>query len=335
MKPNENCPVCGKSDKKNEYSFLDMRKNLYHLSSCQTCKSKYITPAEKSIIEENEAYNEAYYGEKEEKFSMIYEKVIDYLRKNRAKRFSKVLNKSGRVLDIGCGNGKFLMHLQKYGNYEIYGTELDGKAALRASRLKDLHLHKKDLTEIVFPKNYFIGISMFHVFEHLENPVDYLKKIYIILKPGGTFVVSFPNISSWQSKIFKGYWLHLDPPRHRFFLKKNDFVALMKQFGFKLVKEQYVSIEQNPFGATQSLLNTICAKRDFLFESMKGNKKNRSGYEKLILLSHRIFFYISFPIFILSDILLAAPLKQSATVTYYFEKPSGAYSLEKENNYFS
>jgi hypothetical protein len=131
--------------------------------------------------------------------------------------------------------------------------------------------------------------------------------------------ISFPNIDSIQAKRFKGDWLHLDPPRHLLYFKADDFISLLKNYGFELKEENYFSMEQNPFGMVQSILNRHSKKRDILFESMKGNKDYLSDVKASQLFFHKAFFYCSFPLFIICDF-FASLLKKSATVEFVFLK---------------
>lgn len=139
---------------------------------------------------------------------------------------------------------------------------------------------------------------MFQVFEHLAEPVKYLDLISKIIKKGGLLVMSFPNIDSFQSRLFKGKWFHLDPPRHLFFLAPKVFKQIMHNYGLELVSEKHFSIEYNPFGMQQSILNTILKKRDVLYESLKGNKEYVKEYSKLGLLAQNLFIKLSAPLFI-------------------------------------
>ena len=244
---------------------------------------------------------------------------MDYFRKRRAKYVSRFIRKNENVLDIGCGNGRFLGFLKKYGDFNIYGTELDGNSAARAKRVEGLNLKVGMLEKGDFPKNNFQAITMFHVFEHLSHPVEMLDTIDEVLCPGGALVISFPNIAGLQSELFKGKWLHLDPPRHLFFFAPEDFIKLMETRGYKVLKTKYLSSEQNPYGFIQSTLNMFYKKREVLFESLKGNKEYIKEYSKFNLLFQKAVFAGTFPLFMITD-LFESFFKRGATVEFTFEK---------------
>ncbi len=317
--PKNICGFCKKNNSVVMYPVSDLRNNNYTINKCNICSAFFLSPRPDDIVLK-EAYSDDYYGESEEKFSASkVEDVLDYFRKKRAKRLSKYIDNGSKVLDIGCGNGKFLMFLLKFGQYELYGKEMEGNSAKRAARIPEIKLKTGMLEDNDFTENFFDAISLFHVFEHLTYPQETLQTIKKILKPGGIIIISFPNINSWQAKLFKGKWLHLDPPRHLFFLAPGDFINIMRENGFVLLKEYYVSMEQNPYGMTQSILNLFCKKRDVLFESMKGNAEYIKEYKGIKLLLQKVFFVFFFPLFAITD-LVAGIFGKSATVEFIFKQ---------------
>lgn len=313
------CGYCGFEDSVSLYSTNDIFGNNYKIHKCNKCKAYFLAPRP-TQERLNQAYDSSYYGTQEEKFSSSrVEKVLDYFRKMRAKSLTKYIKNKDSVLDVGCGNGRFLSYLQNYGNYQLNGTELDGNSAKRAARIPEINLKIGMLERGDFGKESLSAITMFHVFEHLQNPIEMLDIIDEILKKDGILMMSFPNIRSFQSLLFKGKWLHLDPPRHLFFFNPNDFKKLMQTRGYKVLSEKYLSSEQNPFGFTQSFLNMFYKKREVLFESMKGNKEYIKDFSRFNLLLQKGFFAISFPFFIITD-LFESLFRRGATVCFVMQK---------------
>ena len=119
------CRFCSNVDNKIIFPTTDIFENKYFICKCNLCHAYFLTPPpDDSLL--NKAYDPSYYGEKEEKFISIFEKVLDYFRKKRAKRVSLHLNNGAKVLDIGCGNGRFLSSLGNFGKFELYGIEMEG-----------------------------------------------------------------------------------------------------------------------------------------------------------------------------------------------------------------
>ena len=301
------------------YPTTDMFGASYTVNRCNVCAAFYLSPrpTEEQL---RRAYDGAYYGEHEEKFSAPWiEKTLDRFRAGRARRLSRRLPQGARVLDIGCGNGRFLQSLLGFGAYELHGVEREGKAADRAARIKEIHLKTGALAKGDFALRTFDAVTLFHVFEHLEEPAETLEILDTILKAGGIAVFSFPNISSLQSRLFKGDWLHLDPPRHLFFFDPDDFQRIMAARGYDLLYRRFFSLEMNPFGMVQSILNTVLKKREVLFETFKGNRQYVREYSTLSLALQKAFFLAAMPVFLLTDA-AASLARRGATVEMAFRK---------------
>ena len=312
------CTYCHSPNYQILYDTQDMYGHAFNLLGCADCEAIYLSP-QPTEAQLAQAYDEDYYGQEEEKFDGWIERVLNVFRARRAAIVKKYVKEPANVLDIGCGNGLFLSNVARQGNYNIHGIEMPGKAANRAARIPNIHLQQKTLSQGDFPKDYFGAITLFHVFEHLLNPKEVLDIIQEILHRQGILIIAIPNIDSFQSQLFKGKWLHLDPPRHTIFFKPSTFKKLMQDRGFQLLEENYYNMEYNPFGFQQSLLNKLFNKRELLYESLKGNKSYTANYSRLNLGVQKAFFVSTFPLFAALDIPVAA-LKKSATVTFVFRK---------------
>lgn len=287
----------------------------FRISRCLNCGAIFLGPKPtKKQLEQ--AYNDSYYGQGKSKFNGGIEKVLVFFRFSRARQVCRYVKAPAKVLDIGCGNGEFLAYLIKRG-FQGYGVELPGKAAERAEQVKGLNLKIGQLSKEDFDEDFFDVVCMWHVFEHLTEPKATLQIIRKILKPGGYLMMSLPNIGSVQSRLFRGKWLHLDPPKHLFFLERSDLILEMNQLDFKLIKQKHFSLEQNVFGMQQSLLNCILKKREVLFEALKGNDDYVKEYSRCSIVLQKLFYIGSFPIFALLAF-IEAILRKGGTMELIF-----------------
>jgi 2-polyprenyl-3-methyl-5-hydroxy-6-metoxy-1,4-benzoquinol methylase len=312
----DNINICGYCKEKNSttlYPTRDFHENNFTINQCINCSTFFLAPRP-SVDILNQAYSADYYGSTENKFSFPFiEGVLNYVRAGRSRRVIKTIGKNSKVLDIGCGNGIFLNFLHQNGNCEIHGTEFDSNSSLRASKVKNINLKVGGYNNDNYIDNYFDFVSMVHVFEHLTDPKEIIASVKQKLKPGGVLLISVPNIDSYQSKIFKGNWFHLDPPRHLFLIAPNTFISMMEKEGFQIKSTRFLSAEQNPYGYVQSILNLFTKKRDVLYEFFKGNK----DYYTVSTYFQLAFFGLTFPFFIVVD-LIESILKKSATVEFMF-----------------
>lgn len=99
----------------------------------------------------------------------------------------------------------------------------------------------------------FSVITMFHVLEHLFDPVSYVEQAHALLGPGGRLVVQVPNASSWQFLLFGENWNGIDIPRHLVNFKEKDLSGLLESCGFEVVRRKYFSLRDNPAGMATSI----------------------------------------------------------------------------------
>ena len=94
-----------------------------------------------------------------------------------------------RLLDVGVGDGYTIRLVKPDG--EITGIDFD-KAELAGAEARGISGKEGSAYDIPFPARSFEIVTCFEVLEHLKAPVDALKEIDRVLRPGGHLVVSTP-----------------------------------------------------------------------------------------------------------------------------------------------
>lgn len=153
-----------------------------------------------------------------------------------AKRYRYVTRykRAGRLLDVGCAIGIFLQGIQKNGNWELYGAEINEHAA-HIAREHGLDVRLGTLEQAEFKDEFFDVVTLWDVLEHLHDPAGSLREIYRILKPDGFLVIRVPNASSWDSQLFGRYWAGLDAPRHLYVFTPVTLDALLAANHFQSI----------------------------------------------------------------------------------------------------
>jgi len=151
----------------------------------------------------------------------------------------------GKILDVGCGNGGWLLRL-KHAGWKTTGVEIDEPAA-DAAREAGLDVFCGTLLDANFPENSFDIVRLHYVFEHLINPKETLAEIRKILKPDGICLIRIPNIDSVMFKLFKKNWFALDIPRHVFHYTPETFSRLARECGLKVTRMNFKSPDSGFF----------------------------------------------------------------------------------------
>jgi len=144
----------------------------------------------------------------------------------------------GKILDIGCGNGRYLSSLKKQG-WQTYGIERNPKASKYARDKLHLTVKTGDLLDCEYQDKFFDVITMSHSLEHLYEPLATLKEIKRILRNDGLLAITIPNIDSFVAKTFKEYWYGLQLPVHLISFTTDSITKMLDKAGFKVKKAFY------------------------------------------------------------------------------------------------
>lgn len=119
----------------------------------------------------------------------------------------------GRLLDVGCGAGDFLVAMHSlYPAWQVSGIDFHQQAVVTA-QARGLDVWQSE-PEHLAPENHWDAITLFHVLEHLPDPSQTLRQLAQRLAYGGKLYVSVPVADSWDAKLFRAYWVGWDLPRH-------------------------------------------------------------------------------------------------------------------------
>jgi SAM-dependent methyltransferase len=240
---------------------------IFNLAQCDGCYVYCLFPApdDATLLR---YYDTEYYGASPLKFAGPIARAVTIFQSERAKRVATVVRQGGRILDIGCGNGGFLKEMKRRG-YDVEGTELTEASASRVSKEANILIHIGDPLSLELSERSYDAVTFWHVIEHVRNPIEILRKVNFLLKDTGILFLSLPNQDSWQAKAFGKDWFHIDPPRHLFGFGIMSLIRLLEKCGFSVECVNTFSLEYNPFGFMQSMLNRIGFSRDRAYGTLK------------------------------------------------------------------
>jgi 2-polyprenyl-3-methyl-5-hydroxy-6-metoxy-1,4-benzoquinol methylase len=139
---------------------------------------------------------------------------------------------NGRLLDIGCAWGGYLWRMQELG-WEVYGIELNATAARFAREELGLaNVRSGSFADLDFPDGSFDVVHMSMVLEHLYDPVEALQRINTLLRNDGQFILSVPDISGFEARLFKDKCYTLQVPQHLSHFTPATVTRFLCQAGF-------------------------------------------------------------------------------------------------------
>ena len=144
-----------------------------------------------------------------------------------------VFRGNGRALDIGTGGGIYAATLARLG-WSMTCVEFDEVTAANTARRLNLNVFAGSVEQANFESNSFDFISMFHVIEHLPDPVATLRECYRILDTGARIMVRTPNFDSLVRRLFGRFWRGIEAPRHLFLFSADSLRRAVELAGFQV-----------------------------------------------------------------------------------------------------
>ncbi len=138
----------------------------------------------------------------------------------------------GRLLELGCGNGRKLKSMKELG-WQVEGVDFD-PAAVGQARERGINVHLGTLADQKFPDEKFDAITASHFIEHLPDPLGTLQECRRVLTPGGLLVLLTPNAASWGHRIYHEDWRGLEPPRHIHLFTPSSLAVMCRLAGLNV-----------------------------------------------------------------------------------------------------
>lgn len=232
------CPICNSSQTK---LFLVCKDNTvshetFNIVECISCGFKFTNPRPEK--EKLGAYyiSEEYVSHSNTKKGFVnsaYQMVRKYTLLKKLQLISK-FNKTGKILDIGCGTGEFLKTF-KDAKWDTLGIE--PSPDVRKMAIENYGLDIREEAEI---KNLetasFDVITMWHVLEHVPDLNERIEDLKRLIKPNGIIIIAVPNCTSLDAKIYKESWAAYDVPRHLYHFSPKDIETVFKKHDLKVFR---------------------------------------------------------------------------------------------------
>jgi SAM-dependent methyltransferase len=160
----------------------------------------------------------------------------------------------GRVLDIGCGPGWLLSAIDPA--WEKHGVELSAAAAEHATQYGEIFVGPFESAD--YAPGSFDLIVMYHVIEHLPDPVDAVQRACALLRDGGRLVLGTPDFDSGCARRYGNQYRMLHDPTHISLFSNDSMHRVLRDNGFQIEQVEYPYFETQWFDRENLLkmLNT-------------------------------------------------------------------------------
>lgn len=142
-----------------------------------------------------------------------------------------------RVLDVGCGRGRFLSLFadDRSRRWELHGIDLDANA-IGVARTRGFEAAVSDIMSFETTLRFDL-IVLQQVIEHLPDPRAALAKLWRLLAPGGVLVLETPNLAGWDFHLFQArLWGGYHFPRHFVLFTPATLCAVLRETGFEILE---------------------------------------------------------------------------------------------------
>lgn len=153
-----------------------------------------------------------------------------------------------RVIDLGCGNGALMKHLQEEKNVTGYGVELNPEMIAQCIK-NDINVIQFNLDKGLdhFDTNSFDTVILSLTLQAMRRPRQLLSEMMRVGKQG---IVTFPNFAHWRNRwqiAISGKMPESEQLPYKWFDTPNihlctirDFHALCNELGFTI--DSYVAV---------------------------------------------------------------------------------------------
>ena len=143
-----------------------------------------------------------------------------------------------RLLEIGCGNGEFLLETKSQG-INVVGTDISPSAVKKA---QDKLGNSESvicgaIEDIDFPANSFDACVLSDALEHVRDPSALLESVHNLIKPRGLLFVSTPSLDSLHYRLLKQRWMEFKP-EHLFYFDSKTLRKLFLKTGYHWIDIQ-------------------------------------------------------------------------------------------------
>lgn len=238
------CPTC--ESRRLRYAFSHKHHRIVRCSDCQLL---FLNP-QPSNNELAAIYTADYFLYSDEEDSRAR---VDETKRETARLYLAEIRRyfgapGGRLLEVGCGDGNFLVEAEAAG-FEVAGVEYSSAACENArSRIRG-EIYCGEIENQSLREGQFDLCVLSDVIEHVRDPIRFMQAVHRFLKPGGGIFLTTCSLDSWSAKFLRQDWMEFKTEHLVYFdrrtlqttLLKAGFNEMVVQPGWKWLSFDYVA----------------------------------------------------------------------------------------------
>lgn len=237
-----NCLLCGnKTASQSTIQKGYQEPDMFDIYCCNSCNTSFSLPR----VETNSIYQLIYEsGDRVSGYDRYWrylqevvkkENPINYLINSepcywaiyQALNHNLRLSKDANILEVGSGLGYLTYSLKKAGFDSIRGLDISQEAVDKANDFLGSYYLCADISHYAETHiGEYDAILLTEVIEHIENPMEFIRVLTTLLKPGGSIVLTTPNKSFYPTSC---KWRTDSPPVHCWWFSEGSFEYIAKQ----------------------------------------------------------------------------------------------------------
>lgn len=227
IKKTHTCRICNTYGEMDSYIVREMIWNTrdeFEYFVCPNCNCLQIADIPEDL--------DKYYGDNYYSFELDPNVNVD---------FSTEIVSKEKILDVGCGTGRWLYERAEEGYTNLYGIEpFIEKDIYYGDRV---HIIKGTILDVEGDGTFDL-IRMGDSLEHMDDPIEVLKKARNLLKDNGYIAINIPIFPNIAFEMFGTDWFQIDAPRHIFIPSRETINYFEKKCKIEVVRINYNSCEK-------------------------------------------------------------------------------------------